>query len=671
MTVIKVSEKLVKGLNPQQEIAVTTVNGAIQVNAGAGSGKTRVLVNRIAHMVNDCKINPKTILATTFTKKATGEMKERLEKLIPAKSLNDITLGSSHSIGYRILANELPVIGHPLAQAFKNPREGVLQNMGLKIFLDDVKKSISKDYSIDSDIRKMIEEIGFKKLTAVIGVCKNNGMNPYDYEQHIYSQNITSPRTLAYVEFYKRYELLKEQAKKIDFDDMLFLTAKLFREHKDILSKYQKQYDYVLVDEGQDNNQLQYEIFESIASPQNNIFLVGDDDQSMYSFRGAKPEEFISFKQRYPHAKIIKLEDNYRCDSKILDRANMLIANNNERLQKTLKANKFSDNQTVFYNVYQDEFEEGKEVVNEIQVITENENIAYKDIVVLYRTNAQSVALEDELITNGIPYVIHGGLSFYERSEIKDIVAYLTLANDINRNEAFERAYKTPLRGLGKAFLEEVKAIRGKSYFQNMNELHLTKRNEVDGVAGFNKIITTLQAMKINNKSITEMIDYLLDNGYKAHLLNDIDGEDGAGDENNPKLENVNTLKHLVSNYESVEQFLEYFEKMAGKRKRSEVDGVQLMTIHRSKGLEFNTVFVVGMNEGLLPHYRAVEAYEEGNMTAIEEERRLGYVAVTRAERAVYISSLQSYNGKQTMASRFVNEMDLFIEENEEIEETE
>jgi DNA helicase-2/ATP-dependent DNA helicase PcrA len=670
---MKVSEELIKGLNDQQKEAVLTVDGAVQVNAGAGSGKTAVLTRRTAHMILDCGIDPSEILLTTFTKKATSEMEERLAKLIPSKAIKAMTLKSSHAIGYSILAKELYNINHPLAEAFRNPKDAVLMGLNEKKFLDSVVSSIEKDRTIEYEIRAMVKEKGLRSLKSVIGRCKNEGLDPYEYEQSL--GNATNVKVLAYLEFYKRYEILKEQAKKIDFDDMIFLTARLFREYPEILRKYQQKWKYFLIDEGQDNNILQYEIFEKLTKPENNIFLVGDDDQAMYSFRGAKPEEFISFQERFPEAKIIKLEINYRCDREILEKANTLIVNNEERLEKTLQFHKDSGEQSVFYHHYSDESDEAINIIAEIKHIVENENVSMKKVAILYRTNAQSRAFEDELIMAGLPYVIHGGFSFYERAEIKDLISYLKLAHDINDNNSFERIYKVPLRGLGQAFLEKVKAVKGKSYFENMSYIKTKTQYEQKGIEELAFIINRLHKMSRDEEStLQDMVDFIVDSKggrYADHLKSQLgdanDSEEGESAEDftkSPKYENIVQLKYLMQNFKSLTEFVEYVDKMLGKQKLS-VDGIQLMTIHRSKGLEFDSVFNVGWNEGLLPHFRSLEAYEEGKKNAIEEERRLGYVGITRAERTCYISSTEVYNGKPQLTSRFVNEMGL-VPENDE-----
>lgn len=640
--------KTLSGLNPSQLRAVMAVEGPVQINATAGSGKTRVLTRRIAYM-KEVGIKPKNILCTTFTKKATTEMQSRLEDLVPKMYLQQITLGTSHSIGYRILSKEYSNLNHPLAKAFKNPRMGVLMNGSLKIFVEKTIKELMNDMTVDFDIKKELKEMTRPQLLKVVSGAKNSNVDAYQFEGKYAGENA---RMDAYCEFYKRYEQRKMHECKIDADDMLFLLVRLFQEHEDILAKYQEIYKYLLVDEAQDNNELQYTLIRMLGFPEYNVFLVGDDDQAMYSFRGAKPQEFINFSTNYEGAVQIPLEDNYRSSPHILITANKLIKNNTVRLVKELKPNKADTGECVSYSKYEDESDEARECISEVQTLIDKEGYKAKEICFLYRTNAQSQALEDKLITSGIPYVIHGGISFYERKEVKDLVAYLKLANDLHDNKAFSRVINVPSRYLGKAFMEKVNSFNGSNWEAIQPGVLNLKGYEVRGTTDFMELVDKLQNMNHDGLEPIEILEYIMaEGGYKDYILGEDDEEESS------RLENIETLKFVVEQYENIEDFLKYMDKMTSKAKHS-IDGVQLMTIHKSKGLEFPVVFIVGSSEGLLPHYRAVEE-EKSKSLPIEEERRLMYVAVTRAESRCYISSVRTFSGKKAGMSRFITELGL------------
>jgi DNA helicase-2/ATP-dependent DNA helicase PcrA len=610
---------------------------------------TRVLTHRVAYMIEELGIKPSSIMLTTFTKKATEEMTERLAALIPKMKLMQITIGTTHSIGYRILAKEYENMDHPLAVTFK--KRNILMNGRLKVFVDQVIKDIMYDRTVEFTVKEQLKDIAVPQLMKAIGLSKNEGIGWEEYEMQ---NSGKGARMEAYIEFYKRYELKKFAERAIDADDMLYLTWKLFKEHPDILQKYQRIYKYVMVDEAQDNNKLNYDLVRMISAPEHNLFVVGDDDQSMYSFRGAKPEEFIEFTKNYRGAKQIALEDNYRSNPAILNVANNLIKHNTNRLVKTLKPHKQDNSDCVSYSRYKDEGAEAKDIAEDIKVQVEKKGRNHRDIAILYRTNAQSRAVEDALIMAGLPYVIHGGVSFYERKEVKDLVAYLQLVINPNNNKAFERVINVPSRYLGKAFLEKVKAFKGSHWEAIQPGVLNLKRYEQEGTGQFISLITTLQDMMKKGATPTELIDYILkEGGYEKYIVGEDDEEESS------RLENISTLKFVLDRYKKVEDFLEYIELMTSKAKHS-IDGVQLLTIHKSKGLEFPVCYIIGVNEGLLPHFKSIEDFQAGTKPyAIEEERRLLYVAITRAEEECYISSTDSFNGRLCPASRFVPELGL------------
>ncbi len=650
------TSKFLKDLNPSQAKAVQTIEGPVQINAVAGSGKTRVLVNRIAYMLEN-GIKPGNILCTTFTKKAAEEMTERLLPMVSAMQLKQITMGTFHSIAYRILCKEYKESNHPLYNAFRS-RDGMLVNGSLKRFAEDVKKKIMYDRTVEFTVKEALTDASLGQLLRVVGSSKNKGIDYQEFKEEFSGKGA---KMEAYIEFYERYETMKYNERKLDMDDLLVNLVALFKDHPSILKKYQGYYKYLLVDEAQDNNPLQYALIRMLGGSTNNIFIVGDDDQSMYSFRGACPEEFIHFVDNYRGVRQIALEDNYRSNPGILDVANRLIANNTVRLDKRLKAHKVDASECVSYGHYENQDTEADATVREIKALVEKEGREPKSIAILYRTNAQSRAFEDKLIMAGLPYVIHGGISFYERKEVKDILAYLQLAVDSSDDVAFKRVVNVPARYLGRAYMDKATAGSGNFFSTCMDAA--TKDYERRGVGDFIGQVNNLQDMLKGEVSPIDMVDYIMDDngiGYKAYFLNDL----SDAEEEQAKLENIETLKYVLSKFDTVKDFLEYIHEMITTAK-IDINGVQLLTIHKSKGLEYPTVFVVGASEGTLPHFKAIEASKSSNLLAIEEERRLMYVAVTRAESTCYISSISAFNGKPVNKSRFVAEMGLKIKETE------
>lgn len=944
-------------LNGQQRKAVRTIDGQVQICAVAGSGKTTVIVHRTEHMINDLHIDPKSIALMTFTAKAAQEMGDRLKKLISKRDFEDMFCGTSHSFGYRVLAKELKELNHPLQnftrRDLKDP--GLLSGSALQFFAESVKESLLK-MPFDLPVLRQIEEIGVGQFLKVVSLCKNQDLDHWEYEA--LTRDDATPNQIAYIEFYKKYETMKEARKAIDFDDMLFITVRLFRTHPEILRKYQRQIKYVVIDETQDNNKVQYALAEMISAPEYNLFVVGDDDQCqpegqrvlttngykeiqdlnpntdrlvsydkrgslivgfkngynfnmasrpydgkifvvktdsksakstnnhkwlakwtkaskenahvvylmqkgrdfrigwcklfnadggfhlgvraklqnadnawiikifdnkidascyesaistvyglplntfvpqssseyngtyseaslkqifdtihiklndindslearakrvleshnkymefpiwskrnlykrtggssinefescnlesnymeipehvrgkivewkvisveveqytgvvyslgvekyetyiteglvthncMYAFRGAEPNLFIDFCEKFENAQMIPLEDNYRSKKGILTVANKLIGNNTNRIQKELVAHNETEDKVVFHSTFLSEVSEAEFVANEIDSICNNPNvdftdeIDYKRVFVLYRTNAQCKEMEDALIGKGIPYVIHGGMSFYERKEVKDILSYLRLVEDEHDDEAFKRVYNVPSRYLGKAFYSKV-STSSKYSAWTMCELANLTNSERNGVSGLKRLVGEMKEVSKKGGDIPTLIDYLMENGYSAHLKKG----NNATDEDNEENEVVDKLKFFSKRFDSVKKLIEYVELMAGKRKES-VNGVQLMTIHRSKGLEAHAVFGLGLNEGILPHAKSIEAQVTGEKPlAIEEERRLAYVLATRAESLLYLSSTKTFNGKEAEASRFVEEMGLIEVEKKEQEVSE
>lgn len=648
--------KLLLGLSPSQTEAAMAIDGPTQINAVAGAGKTRVLVQRLALMLAK-GIKPHNIMVTTFTKKASEEMVERLTPLVSKMVLQQLTIGTTHSIGYRILSKEYAENNNPMGNAFKK-KNGVLFNGFQKVFGDNIKKALIADRSIPFEIKQQIRDIPVPKFLKAVGSAKNSGMDYFDFEAE------TDPednRALAYSHFYTKYEQTKKEEQLLDGDDLIFLLWKLFKDDPEVLAKYQRYYSYIMVDEAQDNNGIQYELFDMLSRPKHNLFVVGDDDQSMYGFRGARPDQFINFSTNYKGTSVISLEDNYRSHPHILEVANSVIKNNSVRLIKSLKAKKEGEGKVVTYKRYPDEATEAEDVVSQIAIDIGKDEVAPKDIAILYRTNAQSRAVEEQLIIQGLPYVIHGGVSFYERKEVKDLVAYLQLAVNPHDDDAFKRVVNIPSRYLGKAFLEKVSSYNGSCWDAIQGGVSL-KNYEVSGTQEFIKTVNGIQEFMQNN-TISEVIEFIIDDFYRKHLE-----DSGDDEEDTARLENLDTLKFAVSRYEKVEDFLTYIKEM-NETAKMDINGVQLMTIHKSKGLEFSYVNIIGLSQGTLPHFRALEASANGNSGAIEEERRLLYVAITRAILSCRISSPASVNGKPVPVSVFTRELGLEIKL-EEPEET-
>lgn len=623
------NNKLLNGLNKDQKEAVTTINGAVQVLSVAGSGKTTALTKRIAYMIQQ-GINPSSILVTTFTKKAAEEMVERLKEFISEKQLKALTIGTFHSIGYKILRREYTQMNNPLKEM--NLINGEPQNW----LMDKIIKDLNIKQFADNMSSIVLAEINKYKL-ALIDPDALMIMKMLDETASQYDTDVAK----CYVEYEKR----KTQNKQIDFNDMIFQLYKLFVNNPEILKKYQQQYKYVLVDETQDCNKSQYELVKMFAAPQNNVFVVGDDDQSIYNFRGAQPQNFIDFKNEYD-AKLIYMQTNYRSKPYILEVANNLIKNNKTRIDKKLVS--YQDkitNEVPVLEHFKNEDEEAEFVAKQIEKLySKSKN--YKDAYIIYRTNAQSRAVEDACIKNGIPYEISGSISFYERSEIKDVLAYITLALNNDDDDALLRIINKPSRYLGKAFIDKAKEVQKRnkcSLYEAIDNVH-AGYNATRNVNNFKKNINDIGYFIRNNRS--SLIENLIRiTGYKEYLT-----KNGKDEEDNIRLENLNSLQIVIDRYKTIKEFINYVN---GIKHTNNVNSVKLMTIHKSKGLEAKTVFMIGMNDGLLPHKKAVESGD------IEEERRLAYVGITRAKENLYLTSTSNFQKNIYLQSQFIQELEL------------
>jgi len=619
------------GLNESQLKAVLSIDGVYQICSVAGSGKTRVLTHRIAHMIKDKDINPESILVATFTKKAAEEMTERLGQLILKKYIKEMSMGTFHSIGLSILIKEYKNLNHRMHNF--EVINGASVKWLLKEILDDFKIQTNDSYN---------ENL----FAAEINKLKLELVSPDQYWVKFMLGGITEhEKNIYYV--YNEYEKRKTKQRKIDFNDMLYQTYHLFLQHPDILEKYQNKIKYILVDEAQDNNKAQYELIKMLAEKHRNIFLVGDDDQSIYGFRGAKPYEFISFKEEYPELVMINMQENYRSQPLILEVANNLIKNNKVRIEKELKAFRTGTNEPE-YLMADDEDIEAEEVAKRI-IAANNDGISFNDMVIIYRMNSQARALEDSLVQNSIPYIIFNGISFYERAEVKDIIAYLKLAANTTDDESLKRIVNVPSRYLGKTFINETENLakqRRTSMFDAMQYVYVGRKYNIDNFR--NSIREIKQSIKENN-NVGEVIQAIRNIvNYDGYLR-----KENSNEEDNIRIENLDSLVKAASRYSKVTDFLNYIDVVIHAKNDDKIETVKLMTIHKSKGLEFPVVFMVGVSNGILPHKYALQNND------IEEERRLAYVGITRAKDRLFVSSISSYQKEYRGLSIFITEAGL------------
>ncbi len=613
---------ILNGLNDKQKEAVLHVNGPCLVIAGAGSGKTKVLTTRIAYLIEQ-GIPSYNILAITFTNKAAKEMRERLEALVPD---NNTFVGTFHALGVRIIRENAPLLG------------------------------LDRNFSIvDSDdvlsiIKKIIKDNGYDPKLTTPGYIRNrissikNEMLTNDEITKFFN---TPQDQIAQKVYYEYIDILKKN-NSVDFDDLLLLPVKLFLNNKDILESYQDRFKYLLIDEYQDTNDVQYKLSRLLANKYNNIFVVGDPDQSIYMFRGANFHNILNFEKDYKNAQVISLEENYRSTKNILDTANSVIKNNKERKEKNLWSNNGEGTKTKYLRAYDDKHEI-QLVLDEIKKLLA-EGYKKNDIAVLYRTNAQARLVEEMFLKANIPYKVVGSYYFYSRKEIKDLICYLRLILNNNDEISLRRVINVPKRGIGEstlARLEKEAREQNISMFQAINKgkeqifkeliLHLTEESE--------------------NITLTELIDLILEEtGIRQEYENDNSLESQL------RLDNLEEFKSITKTYEertgsvSLSDFLEEVSLIADISEHQQQDDVvTLMTVHSAKGLEFSVVFLIGMEDGIFPHQNSFSA--EG----LEEERRLCYVGITRAKEKLFISNAKRrmLYGKDVInpPSRFIKEI--------------
>lgn len=620
-------------LNDKQKEAVMHIDGPCLVLAGAGSGKTKVLTERIVNLINN-GVSPYNILAITFTNKAAREMRERVYNSIEEEA-NKIFIGTFHSLGLKIVRENASVIGY--------------SNNVTILDRDDVNtliKRFMKELNLDT------EHYPVKSILNKISFAKNEGLSPEELDKFA-----KAPLDMAACKVYKMYESALKRSNSVDFDDLLILPLRIFKKDKSVLEKYQEHFKYILVDEYQDTNMVQYDMCKLLASKYRNLFVVGDMDQSIYSFRFANYMNVINFEKDNKDAKVIVLDENYRSTNNILNAANDVIRNNKERKEKNLWSSK-GNGDKIKYIRCDNEQEEASTVVRLTKELLDKGEKP-SEIAVLYRTNGQSRVFEEAFLKENIPFKIVGSYFFYNRKEIKDLISYMHLIYNNNDDASLERVINVPRRGIGSKTIERLRSeasISDKSMFEVVNS---------GKELGFKNLIIDL-TNESKNTDLVGLVDVILDKtGIRKELeeKNDLESE--------IRLENLNEFKSIALAFQekgifSLEEFLENISLVSDKNEYKEVDdGINLMTLHSAKGLEFNDVFLVGMEEGIFPHNRSFESESE-----LEEERRLCYVGITRAKEHLWLMNAKKRTlfGQVSMnfPSRFIKEINSDLIDKEE-----
>jgi DNA helicase-2/ATP-dependent DNA helicase PcrA len=613
--------ELEKLLNTEQYKAAVAVDGPLLILAGAGSGKTRVLTYRIAHMIKDLNVYPSQILAITFTNKAAQEMKERVRALV-GNEADSMWVSTFHSSCVRILRREIDKLGY-------NRNFTIYDGADQKTLINQCIKQVGIN---DKDITD-------KEIISKIGDQKDKLISAQEYK----IKNEKNFRLNKIADVYLLYQKKLKENNALDFDDLIFKTVELFKKNKEVLEFYQRKFKYIMIDEYQDTNRAQYEFARLLAKEHNNLCVVGDDDQCIYGWRGADIRNILDFEKDYKDAKVIKLEENYRSKGNILKAANGVIKNNPHEHFKTLRTRSEDGAKIKVYRSYSD-MEEAQFVANEIKKGLESENKNYRDFAILYRTNAQSRLFEDVFMKRHIPYRIIGGLKFYDRKEIKDIMAYLKLICNPLDNISLKRIINVPKRSIGNTtvekiekFADEIEECLYSSLLDAQNIPGLTAR----GVSSINKFISIINSFMIRKDEIkiSTLIEELLEQtGYLKELKDSDDLQDAT------RIENIQELVSAAVDFEnssedkSLAAFLEKTALVADVDNYDEdADTVVMMTVHSAKGLEFPVVFMVGMENGIFPGTASL-----GNLTEMEESRRLAYVGITRAKEQLFMTSAQT-----------------------------
>lgn len=632
---------ILQSLNPVQKEAASCTEGPLLILAGAGSGKTRVLTHRIAYMIDEKGVNPWNIMAITFTNKAAQEMRDRVDRLVEFGA-ESIWVATFHSSCVRILRRYIDRLGY---------------DNHFTIYDTDDQKSI---------IRKAVKELDLDPkqyregpLLGVISAAKNEMIEPQDFE----TQAGGDFRMCQEAKIYKAYQKTLIDNNAVDFDDLLLLTVRLLRENRDILEAYQERLRYIMVDEYQDTNSVQFELIRLLSGKYHNLCVVGDDDQSIYKFRGADITNILSFEETFPGAKVVKLEQNYRSTNNILEAANAVIANNAHRKEKHLWSENGEGKEVSFIH-YETAYGEAEDVIDKIQTEVHMGKHQYQDCAILYRTNAQSRAFEEKCIKKSVPYRLVGGVNFYQRQEIKDILAYLKTIDSGRDDLSVTRIVNVPKRGIGQVTLNKLAVYaseHGMRLFQAMEQVEQISGigKAADKIKGFVNQIMVFRALA-KELDAAELIESILEQtGYLEEL------EKLEEDKAQAKQENLEEFQNKAADYyanhdeAALTDFLEEVALVADiDNMDSEADSLTLMTLHSAKGLEFPVVYMTGMEEGLFPSYMSMNSGDPGD---IEEERRLCYVGITRAMQQLTLTAAKQRmvhgNIQYSAISRFVKEL--------------
>ena len=625
------STDLLDGLNPAQAEAVAHREGPLLVIAGAGSGKTRVLTHRIAHLIEDLGVSPFEILAITFTNKAAQEMRHRVGRLIGPVA-EKMWVSTFHSACVRILRRDVNVLGYPSSFSIYDQADAV-RLCGYVI----------RDLNLDA------KKFPARSIQATISAAKNEGVSVDRYHDRA-----AGPFEKRIAEVYREYQARLLQAGAMDFDDLLSVTVRLFREHPDVLASYQQRFRHVLVDEYQDTNQVQNDLVLLLGGAHRNVFVVGDSDQSIYSFRAADIRNILEFEQAFPDATVVVLDQNYRSTQIILDAANAVIANNLSRKPKDLWTDAGRGDRINRFHA-EDETDEAQWVGREVARLHESGVVRWDEIAVFYRTNAQSRVLEDQFMRGGIPYKVVGGTRFYDRREVKDCLAYVKAVVNPVDEVSVKRILNVPKRGIGDTSVGRIDAYaraHGQTFFgalRRADDIGLSTR-AVRAIEVFVALMDELSDAAADGPA--SLIEAILDRtGYVAELEAEstIDAEG--------RIENLAELVGVAQGFDEVDAFLEQVSLVADTDDLGEDDSqVTLMTLHSAKGLEYPVVFLVGMEEGVFPHIRSI-----GEPDQMEEERRLAYVGITRARQRLFVSSAWSRllfgSSQYNPPSRFLDEI--------------
>lgn len=647
-------------LNEPQKQAVVHIKGPLMVIAGAGSGKTRVLTYRIAHMLTE-GINPYQILALTFTNKAAAEMRERIFQLVGEASAKAVMMGTFHSVFYKILRVEGEKLGY---------------TRNVTVYDTDDSKNLLKSIIKEMNLDPKVYSAGH--VLNRISSAKSSLLNHDDYSKNIEIMSADMEAGKPHIsEIFARYNTRLRKSDAMDFDDLLYYMNVLLRDFPEMLHKYQQRYQYILVDEYQDTNFAQYLIIKKLSAAHHNICIVGDDAQSIYSFRGANIQNILNFKRDYPEAKIIKLEQNYRSTQNIVNAANAVIKCNKDQLYKEVWTDNEEGNKINIFQTNSDS-DEAQLISNSIFEYKQNDHVLNSQFAILYRTNAQSRSIEESLIRRNIPYIIYGGTSFYKRKEIKDVIAYFRLSINHFDEESLRRIINYPQRGIGLTTLEKVIVCANENntriwnVVEHPNQYNLdvnkpTKERLQDfavKIKSFSSLITTTDAYELG-KLIVNTVGILKDLSEdksdlerKQNVEELLDSMKEFTEKDPESLFNENTGEIISEYFPSIDRFMEHVALLTDEEEKDEAikDKVKLMTIHSAKGLEFDYVFLTGLEENLFPSSLSL-----GSRTELEEERRLFYVAITRAKKILTIShALTRYRFGSLQyceQSRFINEI--------------